>query len=136
VKYGSTFSGLINKNTSDLDLTFVIKDFDLSHREILSDIKSALFQNQSQRGRYQFEHGMPRSDKAGWLLKLRDTKHKMYIDIMVNKISEIHNSNLLLHYAMLEPKFHKVCIYLKSKNYKKENRLNNYSLYLMLIAYM
>jgi hypothetical protein len=37
----------------------------------------------------------PRLDKSGWLLKLEDRKEKIFIDIMVNKISEVYNSNLI-----------------------------------------
>lgn len=39
---------------------------------------------------------MPRADSSGWILRLEDSKYKMKIDLMVNKISEIENSGLIL----------------------------------------
>ena len=38
---------------------------------------------------------MPRLDKSGWILRLTDLKYEIDIDIMINKISEVLNSNLI-----------------------------------------
>lgn len=54
--------------------------------------------------------------KAGYLLKIRDKKLDMDIDIMVNKASEQYNSALVKEYAKLDPRFRKVMLYLKSWN--------------------
>lgn len=40
-------------------------------------------------------YGTPRLDKSGWLLKIKDRKEDICIDIMVNKISEVFNSSLI-----------------------------------------
>ena len=42
---------------------------------------------------------MPRADKSGWILRFKDQKYDIQIDIMVNKTSEIYNSMLVLEYA-------------------------------------
>ena len=58
---------------------------------------------------------------------------------MVNKNLEVYNSALILQYAKLDSRFRQVALYLKqwsNKYFAKKTRLNNYSLYLMLIAYM
>ena len=82
----------------------------------------------------------PRLDKSGWLLKLEDRKEKIFIDIMVNKISEVYNSNLISQYALIDNRFHKLAhIRKKWNNNVSENvneRLNNFTIYLMLIAFM
>lgn len=83
---------------------------------------------------------MPRADSSGWILKFEDMKHSIKIDIMINKISEIQNSGLILQYKMIDERFTKLVYTLKKWNGSIPNtnfdRLNNYSLCLMLIAYM
>ena len=83
---------------------------------------------------------MPRADSSGWILRFEDSKYKMKIDIMVNKISEIENSGLILQYSLIDERFRKLIYILKTWNNNISNkdydRLNNYSIYLMLIAYM
>ena len=84
--------------------------------------------------------GTPRLDKSGWLLKLEDRHEDIHIDIMVNKISEVYNSQLISQYALIDNRFHKLAHILKKWNNKVSesvnDRLNNFSIYLMLIAYM
>jgi len=42
---------------------------------------------------------MPRLDKSGWILKIKDTETNIDIDIMINKTSEVFNSMLIYQYA-------------------------------------
>ena len=83
---------------------------------------------------------MPRADKSGWILRFEDTYHHIDIDIMVNKTSEVLNSMLVLEYARLDERFHKLALFLKrwSKQTTTDmfKRVNNFSIYLMLIALM
>lgn len=137
-QYGSRVNGLCNNSTSDLDLTFIIKDYEIDHSRILGDILTVL--NKYGGGRYLFEKGMPRHDKSGWILRMRQKDENISIDVMVNKVSEIFNSKLIAKYCQIDEKFVKIVHYLKvwSKNSDKDHfrRLNNFSLYLMLIAFM
>ena len=83
---------------------------------------------------------MPRLIKPGWILKFRDIHLDLEVDIMVNKAAEVLHSNMILEYSRLDPRFKKLVQVLKkwNKNISSNinNRLNNYSIYLMLIAYM
>ena len=80
---------------------------------------------------------------AGHLLQYYDNELDMEIDIMMNKTSELYHSNMLLQYAMIDHNFLKIAHFLKAWNNKivkgkksKNKRLNNFSIYLMLIAFM
>lgn len=105
---------------------------------------STLKKHETYPDRYEFDQNMPRLDKSGWILQFNDKKLDLKIDIMVNKLSELHNSNLLRSYAKLDPRFLKIVHFLKhlnedkkvNENLTKKNKLNNYSLCLMLIAFM
>jgi DNA polymerase sigma len=62
------------------------------------------------------------------------------VDIMVNKFLEIINSQLVRAYCLLDYRFRQVALVLKqwmhTQSGKKSDRLNSYSCYLLLIAYM
>jgi DNA polymerase sigma len=77
---------------------------------------------------------------SGAILQFVDRKTGTEIDIGVNKILEVHNSELIRLYATLSSEFRCLASYLKSWNKamfkNKMARLNSYSLNLMLIAYM
>ena len=113
MKYGSIINGLCSKNSSDLDLTLIINDFAISHDTALICVKMALAKHESEKNRYRFQNNMPRADKSGWILRFTDQKYQIQIDIMVNKTSEIYNSMLVLEYALLDQRFHKLAIVLK-----------------------
>lgn len=140
LKYGSTINGLHNKNQSDLDLTFIINDFRIDHRKILEDIKHTIEKYESFPNRYTFQVNMPRLDNSGWILRFRDTQELCDIDLMVNKTSEIANSVLIDSYAKIDVRFQKMAFILKAWNKGispiVHQRLNNYSLILMLIAFL
>ena len=94
LKYGSSINGLCSKLSSDLDLTIFTK---ISNSEmVLRDILGVI--NKYGANRYQI-NTQPRKDRAGWILKFRDTKLEIDIDLMVNKYSEVLNSNLILEYS-------------------------------------
>lgn len=71
-------------------------------------------------------------------------KEKLYdidIDLFVNKIVDPFNSYLIETYARLDSRFLKLALIIKYWNKKKflgmgSNKLNSYSLVLMLIAYL
>lgn len=82
--------------------------------------------------------------KAGHLLQFHYLDHakghKIEVDLMINKLSEIFHSSLLHQYSKLSPKYNKLAVFLKIWNKTlcddKNKRLNSFSIYLMLIAYM
>ena len=80
--------------------------------------------------RYEVDAGFPKAIKAGWLLRLVDTHLRIKMDITVNKTAELHNTNLVLQYCKLEPRFVKVMHFLKEHNQEGHWswKLNNFSL--------
>lgn len=90
--------------------------------------------------RYQVAHDMPRQDNSGWILELKDQKHNVDVDILVNKTAEIKNSHLLMQYVEMDSRFQAITHTLKAWNRALSNdpwkKLNNFTLSLMLIAYM
>ena len=62
------------------------------------------------------------------------------IDISINKPLEIMNSQLIHSYCMVDSRFHKVALVLKNWNRaidsEKSRRLNSFSIYLLLLAFM
>lgn len=135
--FGSAVNGLGSKS-SDLDLTFIFSNPSqaIDHDVILKDIRRCIKKYQTN---HQFEFDPPFLIKAGWLMRGKDKANQLDVDIMINKNLEVYNSALLLQYTKLDNRFGKVVLYLKrwsNKYFDNKMRLNNYSLYLMLIAYM
>lgn len=62
------------------------------------------------------------------------------IDILVNKVLELQNSELIKMYCIQDSRFQKVALVLKAWNRTvtkdKNDRLNSFSIYLMLLAFM
>jgi DNA polymerase sigma len=83
---------------------------------------------------------MPRLIKPGWILKFRDTVLDIEVDIMINKKAEVLHSMMILEYSRINANFDKVLLYLKKWNKSIStninNRLNNYSIYMLFIAYL
>ena len=127
---------------SDLDLTLIISETKMGHEEILERVKAALLMERGDDNseRYVVDADMPMLIKPGWILRLKDTSTDISIDIMVNKTSEVLHSMLILQYSMMDSRFLKIVHILKQWNRclseKRSSRLNNFSLYLMLIAFM
>lgn len=92
--------------------------------------------------KYEFEENMPRCDSSGWILRFEDRESGVKVDILVNKNSEVFNSQLILNYCLLDERLLPILHYLKAWNAKLRKRhhpkhiLNNYSLYLMVIAFL
>lgn len=151
-KYGSTVNGLGTlSDTSDLDLTLIVPPtFNKSHRDILllvhASLKKHIKQDAKSGIQLKFEYGqnMIRDINAGYLLPFHYLDHgkgyRIEVDLMINKLSEIYHSGLLHQYSKLCPKYNKLAIVLKIWNKMlsddKNKRLNSFSIYLMLIAYM
>ena len=149
--YGSCVNGLCSRQSSDLDLTIIYDDFEYNHEEFLYQVNLVVKKyggiNQKTAGitnenRYELKL-KPTKMSAGHLLQYHDNELDMKIDIMMNKTSELYHSNMLLQYAMIDYNFLKIAHFLKAWNNeiaKGKNhwnvRLNNFSIYLMLIAFM
>ena len=43
--------------------------------------------------------------KSGYKLSFYDAECHLDVDIMLNKVSEVHQSNLILQYALISPEF-------------------------------
>ena len=59
---------------------------------------------------------------------------------LVNKVLELHNSDLIAMYCRQDERFHQVALILKawnrSLNKQKNSRLNSFSIYMHLLAFM
>lgn len=62
------------------------------------------------------------------------------VDISINKPLEMLNSHLIYMYCTMDERFRKVAMVLKSWNKRlsneKEKRLNSFSVYMLLLAFM
>ena len=123
-----------------MDITFILNSFGIDHKIILQDIKNVLIKHETYKKRYKFQANMPRKDSSGWILRFKDEETKIDVDIMVNKYSEHQNSLLIKSYTNLDIRCLKLIQILKvwNKGLTKEvfNRLNNFTIYLMLIGFM
>ena len=83
---------------------------------------------------------MPRKDSSGWILRFKDEATQIDVDVMVNKYSELQNSMLVREYTSIDARFSKLIQILKlwNKSLTTEvfDRLNNFTIYLMLIGFM
>lgn len=80
------------------------------------------------------------SNTFGYLLTLKDTVYEIDIDLSINKVLDPYNSRLVYTYATFDERFHKMALVLKYWNKlrfpNKNERLNSYSVVLMLIAFL
>jgi DNA polymerase sigma len=77
----------------------------------------------------------------GYQLKLKERLYDIDIDVFINKIVDPFNSLLIQTYARLDSRFLKLALILKYWNKKTfdkmgSNKLNSYSIVLMLIAFL
>ena len=72
--FGSNINGLASNESSDLDLTILISDYNISHKILLWDVMSVLKKYQDGKDRYKFQQGMPRKDKSGFILQFHDNE--------------------------------------------------------------
>ena len=89
----------------------------------------------------------PYQMSAGYLLEIEcqtrlpdGRRLNIDVDISFNKILEILNSQLIATYCMHDSRFHRVAMVLKTWNRgldkNKSKRLNSFSIYLLLLAFM
>ena len=133
--YGSCINSLAQQADSDLDLTLLIDDFDINHELILKWICEALANS----GRFECPN-MPIQIQSGVLLSVKDKLNQIEVDITINKTMEVLNSHLVSAYGSYDTRFVKLALYLKAWNKSrfpdKMKRLNSFSIYLMLIAFL
>jgi DNA polymerase sigma len=133
--YGSSVNGLAVKGSSDLDLTLIVMSGkEANHLALLSQVHGIL-QKQRRIGSLLM---LPL--KRLQLLKFEDLTHHIKVDVTVNGVCQVFNSNLLCTYARIDTRFVDCAMILKYWNSKLFTndmmKLNSYSLVLMLIAFL
>jgi len=98
MKYGSVCNGLAVKNASDLDLTLLCENDEVSHELLLTRIKNIL----SKQSRYLLKDDGPIKIKSGWILMFRDTILNIDVDLTINKKAELLNSMLIFEYVLCD----------------------------------
>ena len=80
------------------------------------------------------------SKPSGILLEVYDKLNQIEVDLTINKMMEVLNSHLISAYGAYDIRFIKLALYLKAWNKArfpdKMRRLNSFSIYLMLIAFL
>ena len=78
----------------------------------------------------------------GKLIEFTDVKRNITVEISFNKIVEPYNSYMMATYCKMSRKFREIAVILKKwnkfvfKGAEKNNRINSYSMTLMLLAFM
>lgn len=147
--YGSSVNGLALRGDSDLDLSLVVhnlpelpsmQDQEQSVRHLLESLASTLRTEPRFSSRFKLTQADLQVTSFGYLMQLRDTAFETEIDLSVNKILDPYNSTLIQTYSKLDERFHKLALVLKQWNKmrweNKQDRLNSYSIVLLLIAYL
>ena len=74
------------------------------------------------------------------VVSMEEPVYRIKVDILVNKFLELKNSELIRTYCALDRRFRHVALVLKNwmhiQSPKKTDRLNSYSVYILLLAYM
>ena len=93
----------------------------------------------SQSARFYCARG-PQQIQSGILLSFHDKANQIDVDLLVNKSTEVINSQLVFAYGQYDVRFIKLALFLKAWNKSrftdKMKRLNSFSIYLMLIAFL
>ena len=133
--YGSVANALCQEHDSDLDLTLLVDDYEVSHEVIIRELIKEL----QKTDRFACPQE-PYSIASGVLLCFTDQQNHIEIDLAINKVLEIKNSELIAAYAAFDDRFLKLALCLKVWNKQhfpdKKQRLNSFSMYLMLIAFL
>lgn len=153
VIFGSVVNGLQDRGNSDIDLTIIVdKNANLHHDSILQRVRDSIegfkFNGLSLKGRETKLFWM----SAGALLKVffkvnsdqakfaKQEGLEISVDIAVNKFPEILNSQLVETYCKLDKRFREAAIILKkwqkTTHTDPNKRLNSFSIYMLLLAYM
>ena len=97
--YGSAATGLYTCGSSDVDMTLILSQnsqlAQVSHRQILNLICKDL----SHKGRYIAE---VRNLRRIYLLHIHDKKLQLKIDLVINNILGLRNSEMVRTYCMLD----------------------------------
>lgn len=149
VIYGSSANGLALRGDSDLDLSLVIHNLpkfedpfkQAAHIEsVLREVITVIRENSHFRERFKTESDKIQLNSFGYLLQIKDKVYETDIDLSINKIIDPYNSMLIFTYAKLDQRFHKLALVLKYLNKQrfpeKNDRLNSYSIVLILIAFL
>ena len=109
--YGSTVSGLISPTSSDIDLTLIVSQktkkevAGVFHPEVLELIKLSL--------PYKRYSTILMKMKRLYCLRITDNKLKINIDLCINNILGIVNSQMLRTYCLIDRRFQEMCLLLK-----------------------
>eukprot|EP00347_Sterkiella_histriomuscorum_P017131 403350549 len=137
--YGSCVNGLALKGNSDLDMTLIIDNLEIDHQNVLRKIESLLRSKNSNYGN-RFQNLHIKMIKSGAHITFLDKETNIDLEISINKILEVYNSQLLYTYALADARFHKLVVLLKKWNKNNfpdaSRRINSYSIVLMLLAVM
>ena len=109
-------NGLLTRG-SDLDLTIVTGNCLVDQKKVLDLAKVALLSFDSLNGPARFKITThPFKISTGWLLEVYDNLHKVSIDILVNRLDGIKNSELICQYAMADSRLIAIMHILKAWN--------------------
>jgi len=109
--YGSKVSGLISPTSSDIDLTLIITQktkkevAGVFHPAVLELIKLSL--------PYKRYSTILMKMKRLYCLRITDKKLKINIDLCINNILGIVNSQMLRTYCLIDRRFQEMCLLLK-----------------------
>lgn len=143
--YGSSATGLDLMYSSDLDLTldyYGSKRYQNVLREVRKQLENA---NRNRAMKYTFENISQHTASFGPTMEFKIVSKKnpsVYFeaDILINKILEVYNTELLSTYVKLDSHFRDLCLIMKylNKEYfpNKSARMNSYSIVLMCLAYL
>eukprot|EP00347_Sterkiella_histriomuscorum_P012616 403367885 len=130
--YGSSVNGLSLRGESDMDITILVNALYCNHKMILESLQKAIFVQDC------YENCEIIEFSSGIMLKFYDTQYKLQVEIQINKLLELKNSQLIQAYSKLDKRFLKLAVLLKYWNRKHfpdaKCRLNSYSIVLMLLA--
>jgi DNA polymerase sigma len=135
--FGSCLNGLFDNKESDLDLTIITATE--NHHSTLAKCRKELDKHPNHYSKEKKLFWM----KAGCQLELTMTfrGRQIKVDLLVNKYLEVLNSQLIGTYCKLDRRYMEAALCLK-RIFKsmdpenKNNRLNSFSVYLLLLAFM
>ena len=94
-----------------MDLTLVVNDYELNHEIIIRELMSVL----QKYDRFICKNE-PLFISSGVLLCFVDKENNVEVDISINKVLEIKNSELVQAYAAFDIRFIKLALVLKAWN--------------------
>ena len=121
--YGSLLNSLVLDSSSDLDLCLVLPDsLGMSQMQVLKEV-SFVFRTHRKNLEENFGLSIAEMMDPFWFsqgcilkLTLEYQGFGIKVEILVNKILEVRNSELLRQYALQDHRFRNICIVLKRWN--------------------